>query len=133
MANVGKHSCSSRYILGTLQREGIEAGEPCDSESILVPHSVKTGFPCQTKHIYTSIYIAIGIYTGSKWWYIAILKYIEFGVSYFYDIYYSLTNTTNIIAKRRNKKYVSLIFNIIFIFIYRITSFKLCIQFDVQY
>ena len=62
MANVGKHSCSSRYILGTLQREGIEAGEPCDSESILVPHSVKTGFPCQTKHIYTSIYILQLVY-----------------------------------------------------------------------
>ena len=66
MANVGKHSCSSsRYILGTLQRGGIEAGEPCDSESILVPHSVKTGFPCQTKHIYLYILQLVYIYTGS--------------------------------------------------------------------
>ena len=109
MANVGKHSC--RYILGTLQRGGIEAGEPCDSESILVPHSVKTGFPCQTKHIYLYlyIYIAIGIYIHwkYKWWYILpILKYIEFGVSYFYEIYYNY-----IILKRSNQKYVSLIYN----------------------
>ena len=74
------------YILGTLQREGIEAGEPCDSESILVPHSVKTRFPCQTKHIYFYIYISIGIYTEVNGGKLPLLKYIEFGVSHFYDI-----------------------------------------------